>query len=161
MISPRLLFLLLVRRHLWSLHSGLRWLGGLTLDTGIRGARRAWGSEAALLNRGCPLQRGLARCGQKAASVAARVIDEHPLIVVVLFVEYPDTLFLTRAGDSNHRSATKDLRPLAWARGCPTRCNCAKNAWRSWPDCGQIATLARSAIGSVLVAILIRLLGIR
>ena len=74
-----------------------------------------------LCRQSCPecSERRLVRSGEKAAPVRAGVVNELPLIVVILLIKYPNAFFLAGAGYSNHGAAAESLR--AGGRGSRTR----------------------------------------
>ena len=73
-----------------------------------------------LLRPGDILKRRLGRCVQQSSAIRARVVDEQPLVVVVLLVEFPNALLLADTDHSYDRFSSKG-RPRknpGWRRAC-------------------------------------------
>lgn len=62
-----------------------------------------------LIQIGSCIQAGLRRCVQQPATVAARVIDELPVFVVILLIEFADGFLLGGAGHANDGSSAELL----------------------------------------------------
>ena len=119
-------------RHLWQLRAGLGGLSRRDAGSGLSccTASRAWSAGWFCDIR--VLQRRLVGRGEKPAAITAGVVNELPLVVVILLIKYPNAFFPTCAGYSNHGAAAESLR--AGGRGSRTRST--GSAGRSWTRCG-------------------------
>jgi len=96
----------------------LRLLRWLLLLRRQRNARRRGRARSALwrdthsslpLSYAGALQRRLSRRIQQPASIDTWVIDELPIVVMILLIELPDSLVFADADNAHNRPATEDL----------------------------------------------------
>src|SRR5580704_11815507 len=90
----------------------LRRLGRRRTLHSAKGARRSRcviGTRGVLwLQRSCQLQRRLRRRCDQAAAIHGRIVDELPIVVVILVIELANGLRFARAGDTDNRSSAKN-----------------------------------------------------
>src|SRR5204862_6064727 len=72
-------------------------------------------SALLLVELDCTLQGWLIRGHEKAAAIAAGIVNELPLVIVVLLVEFADRLVFAGAGHTNDCAASEGLRHCFWA----------------------------------------------
>jgi hypothetical protein len=128
-----------VGRHL-RLQTRLGGLSRLHPGSAARCARGAGGARRAGLYYGSrSLQGRLVRRSEKSTAIRARIVDELPLIVVVLLVKDPYAFLFACAGYSNHGTAAEDL-PARSATRLP---HCAERAGRAGARRRAVGALAR------------------
>ena len=62
-----------------------------------------------LLDRSCYLQRRLGRCFDQATAIHGRVINELPLIIMILVIEFANALSFAGTGYADDRPTTENL----------------------------------------------------